>query len=248
MAIRDTQDCLIFEVPSLGTGYIRDTQDCLLFEIPYFPVPINYPLTPPSVFHPQDVTMRMMNMVAESISPFSAEQQEQQWAQWWEVEVALRPQLRVDYEAVVGFMAALNGKYGSFLFGDHNATAPQGVATGTPVVSAGNTSGSNGLITHGWTPSITGILKAGDYLQVTAPNSLSVNMQRLYKNLFDVNSDGSGNATITVFPTVREVPASGTSIVLANTAGTFRLMDNASEWRIARNRVGTISFKAREVL
>lgn len=248
MAIRDTQDCLLFEVPSVGVGHFRDTQDCLLFEVPYTAPVIGYPLTPPSVFHPQDVTMRMMNLVAESVSPFSGEQQEQQWAQWWEVEVALRPQLRKDYEAVVGFLAALNGKYGTFLFGDHNAAAPQGVATGTPLVSAGNVSGANQIITNGWTHSVAGILAAGDYIQVTGLNALGVSVQRIYKNLFSANSDGSGNATFTIFPTLREVPSTGASIVLANTAGTFRLMENASEWRIARNRVSTISFKAREVL
>jgi hypothetical protein len=182
------------------------------------------------------------------VSPFSGEQQEQQWAQWWELEVALIPQLRSDYEAVVGFLGALNGKYGSFLFGDHNAVAPQGVATGTPLVSAGNVSGSNQLITHGWTVSRAGILVPGDYIQVTAPNSLSVNVQRIYKVLLSANSDSSGNATFTIFPTLREVPASGTAIILNNTAGTFRLTENNSEWRISRYRVGTISFKAREVL
>jgi hypothetical protein len=248
VAIRDTQDCLIFEVPSVGTGHIRDTQDSLIFEIPYSAMAISYPLTPPAALHPQEVTMRMMNVVGETTSPFSGEQQEQQWAQWWEVEVALRPQLRVDYEAVVGFLAALNGKYGTFLFGDHNAAAPQGIATGTPLIGSGNASGSNQVITTGWNPSQTGILKAGDYMQWSALNSLGVNVQRLHKVLFDANSDGSGHATFTIFPTIREVPSVGASIVTANTAGTWRLLENASEWRIARNRVGTISFKAREAL
>lgn len=248
MAIRDTQDCILFEVPTLGTGLIRDTQDSLLFEVPFFSVPSVTVLTPPSGFHPQDVTMRMMNVIGETSSPFSGEQQEQFWAQWWEMDVSLIPQMRADYEAVVGFLAALSGKYGQFLLGDHNAKTPQGVATGTPVVSAGNVSGSSQFITQGWTHSVTGILQAGDYIQVTALNALGVNMQRIYKVLFTANSDSGGNATFQIFPTLREVPTSGTAIVLNNTAGTFRLIENPTEYKIARTRVATISFKAREVL
>jgi hypothetical protein len=248
MAIRVTQACLITEAPSIAAGNIRVTQACLILEEPYFAMPIAYPLTPPAALSPQEVTMRMMNLVAETISPFSGSQQEQQWAQWWEIEVAVRPYLRVDYEAIVGFLAALNGKYGSFLFGDHNAKTPQGVATGAPTIGTGNASGSNQVITAGWSASVAGILKAGDYLQWSAVNSLGVTVQRLHKVLFDANSDAGGNATFTIFPTIREAPSSGTSIITANTAGTFRLMENASEWKIARTRVGTINFKAREVL
>ena len=117
MAIRDTQDCILFEVPTLGTGLIRDTQDSLLLEVPFFSVPSVTVLTPPSGFHPQDVTMRMMNVIGETSSPFSGEQQEQFWAQWWEMDVSLIPQMRADYEAVVGFLAALSGNYGQFLLG-----------------------------------------------------------------------------------------------------------------------------------
>lgn len=243
MAIRDTQDCLIFEVATLGTSLLRDTQDCLIFEVPYTPVSIVYPLTPPAALKPQDVTMHMMNVVGENISPFVASQQEQQWpGQWFELEVALRPMLRADYEAVVGFLGALNGKFGTFLFGDHNAKTPQGVATGTPLVNGANASGSNAINLKGFTPGVTGILKAGDYMQIATSGGL----QRLYKNLFDINSDGSGNATATVFPTIREALVDGLSVVLNNTAGTFRLMENDIVWKIARSRSTSISFKAME--
>ena len=79
---------------------------------------------------------------------------------------------------------------------------------------------------------MTGILQAGDYIQVTALNALGVNMQRIYKVLFTANSDSGGNATFQIFPTLREVPTSGTAIVLNNTAGTFRLIENPTEYKI----------------
>lgn len=243
MALRDTQDCLIFEVPTVLASNLRDTQDCLIFEVPIPPVGITYPLTPPAALKPQDVTMRAVNIVGESVSPFVGSQNEQQWpGQWFELDAALRPMLRTDYEAVVGFLVALNGKYGTFLFGDHNAKTPQGVATGTPVVNGAVVSGNNEIPTTGWTPSTSGILKAGDYMQITTGGG----PQRLYKLLFDMNSDAGGNAVATVFPTVREALTNGLSIVLNNTAGTFRLVENSTEWKIARTRSTMISFKAKE--
>jgi hypothetical protein len=243
VALRDTQDCLIIEVPTVGTGNLRDTEDCLIFEIPSPLVTIGYPLTPPAALKPQDVTMRMVNLIGETVSPFSGSQNEQQWpGQWFELEAVLRPMLRVDYEAVVGFLGALNGKYGTFLFGDRNAKTPQGMATGTPLVNGAVAALNNQITTKGWTALVNGILKAGDYMQITTAGG----PQRLYKLLFDMNSDASGHATAIVFPTVREALTDALAITLNNTAGTFRLMENSSEWKIARSRSTAISFKARE--
>lgn len=249
MAIRIDQAVLVSEVPSLATSNLRIDQLALIFEVPVIATSIIYPLTPPSQLQPQDVVLRMVNLIGETVSPFVGSQQEQQWpGQWFELEVSVAPMLRVNYEAVVAFLGALNGKYGTFLFGDHNAKTPQGVATGTPQAAAGNVSGSNQFLTQGWTDSVAGILQAGDYMQVTALNSLGVSMQRLYKVLFTQNSSATGTATFTIFPTLREVPSTGATITLVNTAGTFRLLENATEWRTPRQRTGLISFKAREAL
>jgi hypothetical protein len=254
--IRDTQDCLIFEVPTLGTGLIRDTQDCLLFEIPVSPVTISYPLTPPTQLGPQECSLIMASSVGESVSPFSGNQEEQQWpAQWFELEISLPPMMRAASLAIRNadkrytaelwytFLAALGGKYGTFLMGDPNAKSPAGVATGTPLTSGTSGVAPNNIITtNGWTASVTGILLAGDYIQVTPTGG----PQRIYKNLFDANSDAGGNASLTVFPMLHEAIGSGISIVTANPQGTFRLSENLSKVQIDRARTYGISFKAKE--
>ena len=53
----------------------------------------------------------------------------------------------------------------------------------------------NSLITDGWTPSQTGILLTGDYIQLGTGLA-----SRLHKVLADVNSDGGGNATFDIWP------------------------------------------------
>jgi hypothetical protein len=256
VALQDEQDVLFFEVPTVGTGGLRVLQDVLFFEVPVIPVPFTYPLTPPTQLGPQQCKVRMVSVVGETISPFTGNQQEQQWpAQWFELDIALPPMMRAPNLAVrnadkrytaelwASFLAMLGGKYGTFLQGDPNAKTPAGVATGTPVTSGTSIAAPNNVITTtGWTPSITGILLAGDYIQATP----SGGWQRLYKVLQDVDSDAGGNASLSVFPMLHEQLGSGLSIVTANTAGTFRLAQNQSEFDIDRARVYGISFKAKE--
>lgn len=74
--------------------------------------------------------------------------------------------------------------------------APQhtrGVATGTPTVNGAQAAGTANLVTNGWTNSITGILLAGDIITIAGdPNPYVVTA--------DVNSGGTGAATIPISP------------------------------------------------
>lgn len=211
------------------------------------PAMLTYPLYPPAVLGPQDCSLTMLNAIAETISPFTMGQQEQQWpGQMFLLELTLPPMPRSQAEPWLAFLGGLFGKFGTFLMGDYNALSPQGSVPGSPVVNGSNPNGLNVLNTRGWTASQSGILLAGDYIQVTASGSGMP--QRIYKNLATANSDGSGDATLQIFPNIRESLVDGISIVTANCAGTFRLQDNATAWKEDRNKLYTISFKAREAI
>jgi hypothetical protein len=256
VAIRDTQDCLLFEVPTVATANLRDTQDSLLFEIPIPAVSISYPLTPPTQLGPQECKMRCVSVVGETDSPFSGNQQVQQWpAQWFEMDISLPPMMRAAnlsgrsdkrYTAELWFtmLAALGGKFGTVLMGDPNATTAAGIATGSPTVASGGAAvaPNNVIGTTGWTINTTGILLAGDYIQLTPSGA----PQRLYKNLFDANSDAGGNASLTVFPMLHEAIPGGTVITVVSPKGTFRLKDNISEIDIDRARTYGINFTLKE--
>src|SRR5580704_7197171 len=191
MSIRDTQDCLLFEVPTLATSRVRDTQDCLFFEIPIPPVSLTYPLSPPAIsgIGPQDFTMDLQNIVGEADSPFTASDQVQFWpGDMFTTEATLPPMLLQQAEQWISFLNALYGKYGTFLMGDYNRPAPQGAMSGTPLVNGANASGSNQLLVRGAAVSITNWAVAGDYIQVMA----SGGQQRIHKVLQNANSNGSG--------------------------------------------------------
>jgi hypothetical protein len=246
--LRDTHDSLLFEVPTVGTGLLRDTHDSLLFEVPIPTVTLVYPLTPPAIagIGPQDFTLGLNPVVGESDSPFTQSDQVFQWpGDMWTIEANLPPMLFQQAEQWITFLESLFGKYGTFLMGDYNRPTPQGAWSGSPVVNGSNPSRSNTLNLRGATPSIALYGVAGDYLQVTAGAGMP---QRLYKVMQTAPSSSGGDVALTVRPNLRETLSDGTAIVTANCAGTFRLAANPVLPKIGKNREYTISFKAREAL
>lgn len=204
---------------------------------------ITYPLAIPSNKGLAKVRLTANNVVGVSQSPFTARQQVYKYTgQFWEADISLPPMKRSDAEYWISFLLKLNGSYGTFLLGDPNGATARGVATGTPLVNGANQTGTD-LITDGWTPNTTGILKAGDYIQLgTGSTSL------LHKVLDDVNSDGSGNATLTLWPDLRSAPSDNAAIVVSSTKGVFRLTSGEQSWDINEATFYGITFGAREAL
>lgn len=200
---------------------------------------ITYPLTLPANAIKR-ITLGISTSVTISRSPFSYASQVQAFAgQMWTAEVTLKPMTRADAEEWLSFFLKLNGQEGTFLLGDPAATSPRGVATGTPVVNGSSQTGQT-LNTGGWTNSITNILRQGDYFQVG---------QRLHKVLNDANSNGSGQATLDIFPRLRESPSNGASIVTTSPVGLFRLSKNTIDLAdITADKVYALSFSAVEAV
>jgi hypothetical protein len=109
-------------------------------------------------------------------------------------------------------------------------------------LSVPNQSGSNQLWTAGWTPNQAGALLAGDYIELpgTPP--------RLHQATTNTPTDGGGNATIDIFPSIREVPTPGMGVLTALPVGTFRLAQNRREWDADKTKTFTIALKAREAI
>ena len=64
----------------------------------------------------------------------------------------------------------------------------------------------------------------------------------------DANTDGSGNATLSIEPALRVSPADDTAITVSNTKGVFRLSSNTTGWDTNSASTYGISFTAREVV
>lgn len=243
--VRSTQETIL--VSSRAGSHVRSTQEILLISVPYAPLGITYPLISPVIsgIGPQEFTLSEVNAIGETDSPFTFSQQVQQWpGQMWEIELALPPLLMSEAEEWIAFLGALFGKYGTFLMGDYNRSTPQGSFAGSPVVNGSNASGSNVLNVRGGTASISNWAVAGDYIQLTGSSGI----QRLHKVLQNASTNSLGDAVLEIFPSLRETYTDGITIVTANCAGTFRLQDNSIPWKIDRNRMYSISFKAKEAI
>ena len=206
-------------------------------------MPIIYPLALPvaPIFNAVRFTARAVVGVSES--PFTLQSQVQEFAgQRMEVEATLPAMTRAQSEYWNAFMLKLNGRRGTFLLGDPAGKKPRGVSTGTPVVNGAGQTG-NELLTTGWTNSITGILLAGDYIQIGTGSSA-----RLHKVLDDANSNASGQATLLLWPSLRSSPANSAPIVTSNTVGVFRLASNEMIWNIGEAINYGVTIAATEVV
>lgn len=171
------------------------------------------------------------------VSPLSGDTQraELPGARWF-TTFTLSTKKRADIAKIQAFLVSLTGPAGSFYGYDPNATTPLGAGGGTPLVNGGSQTGVS-LITDGW-PNSTAILKAGDYFTVNGE----------YKMVTaDVSSDGSGNATISFAPALRNSPANNAPLTVTNPTCIMRLVDDEqAAWDINESGFYDVSFNAIE--
>lgn len=194
---------------------------------------------PSSPAAPATIDYTANDVVAVSVSPFTGQQQIQNWqSSWLEASVSMPPLTHSQAQAWIAFLMALQGQANVFQLGDPVATAPRGSASGVPLVNGGSQVGY-ALLTKGWASNAVGVLLPGDWLQIG---------YRLYRNLVTVNTDAGGNATLSIWPQLRESPADGTPLTLTNTKGLWRLKANARKWSTKTSRIYGLQFDIREAI
>lgn len=154
----------------------------------------------------------------------------------WVVSFNLENVLEDDAAIMQAWFAQLRGKSGRFYLYNMARQRPRGVATGTPLVNGASQSGVT-LATDGWTPSQTGILKAGDFFGVNGELKMCVT---------DCNSNASGQATITFEPPLRSSPADNAAITTTRPTTLFMLDDDTSKWRTRAPLLTTFNISATE--
>ena len=195
----------------------------------------------PSTPAPAAIEFEMSDTVASVVNPFTQQQQTQYWGggEMWRAKVTLPPMHGADAAPWKAFLAELGGMQQVLQLGDPDATAPLGSGAGMPVVAGTNNAMATTLTTSGWTASQNGVLLPGDYFQIG---------YRLYMVVgAAVNSDASGDATISLWPSLRESPAAGAALILKSAAGLFRLAANQRGWQASPRRATTISINVEEV-
>ena len=206
---------------------------------------ITYPITLPfSTRGARRIAIKPEVVASAEVSPFSLiENMQVGTGQRWSAQIDLPAMKRTTGAPEwLAALVSLNGPQGTFYLGDTANKAPRGVATGTPLVNGAGQTGYD-LNTKGWTAGVTNIMRAGDWVQVgTLSNA------RLHMVMKDANSDGSGNATLTLWPKLRYSPADNLALTVNSAVGVFRLA-SAISWDIDHTKlVQGLSFSAVEAL
>lgn len=190
---------------------------------------ISYPLTLPAAFRVARMSITGSSVVSVAASPFTMEQQVyQHQGQGWQLDVQLPPMTRADAEEVIGFLLALQGRYGTFYAYDSANRTPRGSISGSATCNGAQTARASTLALTGH----SGTLAVGDWIQIST---------YLYK-VAQVNS----GASVDVFPRLRAAHTNGTAITYTNPKGIFRLSSNQTRWDIDAVKIYGIGFSAVE--
>lgn len=144
-----------------------------------------------------------------------------------------------------GFLTELMGPSGTFHGFDPSRTSPRGIyssGSDTPLVNAASQTGKS-ITTDGWRNNGTGLLLAGDYFEVIADSK-----KELHMITSQVDSNGSGVATLNFVPPLRSSPLNNAVITLTDPLVEMRLIDdNQATWNeTGKDFIQSLSFSAVE--
>ena len=203
---------------------------------------LTYPLNLPSSPSPRSVVIRARSVVGIAVSPFSMAQQiYAHQGDCWEMDIELPPMQRAAAADWQAFFLGLNGMEGTFLMGDPVNTAARGSWAGaSPLVNGASQTGKT-LAVKSCGAGAT--IKAGDWLQLGSGTSAHI-----HQVVQDATADGSGNATLEIWPRLRSSPADAAAITIASPKGAWRLASNVREYSIDIGQIYGFKFSAIESL
>jgi hypothetical protein len=189
-------------------------------------MPVTYPIQLPREPGFRRVTSTASAFDSMTRSPFTGAQQiQRQLNRMWRFSVELPPMDARQARAWHAALLSLDGMAGTFLFGDPVRAIPQGTWEGQPFVNGTGQTGQT-LALSGFTPGAT--IFAGDQFQISTGA-----FSRLHMATLDAVANGSGEATIDIWPAHRSPPGGGDPIRARHAQGVFRLAsgDVAMSWQ-----------------
>jgi hypothetical protein len=188
------------------------------------------------------VEFSFADSVALTVNDFTGITQAQQWlgADQLSGTMTLPPLTQCQADEWIAALMELRGMANAMLLGDPLKTSPRGNPLGAPAFPATITdiAGNQTVETTGWTPGKFGLLLPGDYIQIG---------YRLHRVVgAPVNSDSSGNATIAIWPSLREPPIASQALITSNCVGLFRRASNKAGWSADYTRLSRASFQVQE--
>lgn len=201
---------------------------------------ISYPLEMPSTPGIMRVSLYSIVNVSVNRSPYTfASQIQAQPGQAWAANVTLPPMTREDAEPWLSFLLKLNGPQGYFYLADPISKMLRGIGSATAKIDGGGQTGQQ-ISIKDIEPNTTNVYSVGDFIEIE---------QRLYKVLDQVDSDGSGDATVNIWPRLRIASTDNTPIVSNPARGLFRLAGTTNTlYDAAEDKLFSIAFECIELI
>ncbi len=204
---------------------------------------ITYPLAIPSDLISQIIYIQV-NKTGVVASAFTGSEEKQVFeGQWWIAQVAFANLTRDDAEDLLGTLAALRGRQGTCILTDVVNASPRGAAKdvpSSPRIDGSDQQGGTVKIKSGPASTVSW-LRRGDRIQI-GPDT----RPRYHVVLEDATTDGSGKATLSIWPLLKAPVVDNDPVAYTNPKGLFELDSNQLEYTITSPTIYQISASFRE--
>jgi len=190
---------------------------------------------------PRSATISSQQATIVSVTASGRKQARQIDGQRFAITISFPPMSRTEFAPIKAFVMKQRSQLENFTFIPPTEGNAQGVASGTISVNGALTAGTTTATIDGMATSTNGILKAGDYFRFTG-------QQKVYMAVADLNSDGSGEGTLTFEPPLRANVADNNVLIYDNVDFTVSLTNDVQEFSIGTSNYYSYEIDVVEVL
>lgn len=153
----------------------------------------------------------------------------------WRLKAIFPLMTRAQMAPLFAYAASMRGRLTTFDFVSVSHSTPLGVATGAPKVYGVHLEGVTAITTYDWTPSTTGIMKAGDLIKFS-------NHSKVYMVTEDADSGGApAYSTLNITPPLVNALATDVTLTVSSVPFTVQFEDDPQEWKTNRNSHSTFT-------
>jgi len=177
---------------------------------------------------PKDASIGSVQNTIVSVTTSGRVQTRQIDGQKFSITLDYPPMSRSNFAPIKAFIMKQRARLNTFTVIPPIVSDAQGVASGTISVDGAISSGVTSCTIDGMATSTSDILKAGDYFRFTGQD-------KVYMAVADLDSNGSGEGTLTFEPPLRSNVANDVALVYDNVDFTVRLTNDIQEYSIVTN-------------
>ena len=169
--------------------------------------------------------IRSQQRTIVSVTTSGRKQARQIDGQRFAITLNFPPMTRAEFSPIKAFIMKQRSQLNNFTVIPPIVSNAQGVALGIINVNGALSAGVTTAEIDGMATSTSGILKAGDYFRFTG-------QEKVYMAVEDLDSDGSGEGTLTFEPPLRTLVADNAILIYDNVDFTVSLVNDVQEYNL----------------